>query len=63
MRKTIDALPDRIAQTDPQKLRRAADMFLAVPIFVPVIIRGIYIVFWRTAPLIRFTHMLWILGF
>lgn len=62
MRITISAFSTRMARTDPQKLWRAADVLLAVPIMVLVSLVGVYVLFWRTAPLLRFAHMLWVLG-
>ncbi len=46
-----------------QKFKRGASVMLALPILVIVIIVGIYFAVWRTEPLARFTHMLWVLGF
>jgi len=47
----------------PQKLKRLFKAFLALPFVVMVALIGIYFLFWRTDPLIRFTHMLWTLCF
>ncbi len=46
-----------------QKFKRGASVMLALPILVIVSIIGIYFAVWRTEPLVRFTHMLWVLGF
>lgn len=47
----------------PHKLKQMLDMFLVLPLIVIVTIIAIYFAFWRTDPLIRFSHMLWVLGF
>lgn len=47
----------------PHKLKRMLDMFLVLPLLVIVTIIAIYFAFWRTDPLIRFSHMLWVLDF
>lgn len=46
-----------------QKLRRMADVFLALPFIVILTVIAIYFEFWRTDPLLRFIHMIWVLGF
>ena len=63
MRKTTDYLPALIERIGAQKLKQMTGMLLVFPIIVIVIIIGIYFVIWRTAPLIRFIHMVWVLGF
>lgn len=39
------------------------DAFLVLPFMIVLTITAIYFAFWRTDPLIRFSHMLWALGF
>jgi len=46
-----------------QKFKRGAGILLALPILVVVVIISIYFAVWRTDPLVRFTHMIWVLGF
>lgn len=45
------------------KLKQMLDVFLVLPFIVIVTVTAIYFGYWRTAPLIRFSHMLWVLGF
>lgn len=59
---TTDHLP-LIERIGSQKLKRMTGMLLALPTIVIVSIIGIYFGIWRTDPLIRFSHMLWVLGF
>ena len=63
MKNTIDYIPVLTERISPQKLKRMTDMLLALPIIVIVIIIGIYFALWRTDPLIRSIHMIWVLGF
>ena len=63
MRKTTDYTPTLIEMIGAQKLKRTTDMLLSLPIIMTVTIVGVYFAVWRTDPLIRFIHMLWVLGF
>jgi hypothetical protein len=45
------------------KLKQMLNAFLILPFIVTLTIIAIYFAFWRTDPLIRFSHMLWVLGF
>ncbi|MEP0807464.1 MAG: hypothetical protein HRF47_18450 [Chloroflexota bacterium] len=47
----------------PQKRKRMLDAFLVLPFMIALTITVIYFALWRTDPLIRFSHMLWALGF
>ena len=52
-----------IWESSSRKLKRLTDIFLALPFIVFTALIGIYVAVWRTAPLVRFTHMIWVLGF
>lgn len=47
---------------DTQKFKRMTDVFLALPFIVTATVIAIYFAFWKTDPLIRFIHMIWVLG-
>jgi hypothetical protein len=63
MRKPSDDLPDLIEPIGPKKLKRITNVLLAFPIIVIATFFGLYFAFWRTEPLFRFIHMIWVLGF
>lgn len=48
--------------TSPKR-KQMLDVFLILPFIVIVTVTAIYFALWRTDPLIRFSHMLWVLGF
>lgn len=45
------------------RLRRMLNLFLAAPFVIASVIAGWYALFWRAELLLRFSHMLWVLGF
>jgi hypothetical protein len=63
MDRLSEYLPLLAERFGSQRLRRTAELFLAVPFVVTVIVMGLYLMLWRTNPLIHFIHMLWVLGF
>lgn len=63
MNRLSDFLPVLIEQFDSRGLRRIANLFLVIPWVVAAIVTVLYFMFWHTDPLIRFTHMIWVLGF
>ena len=63
MKNTTDYIPVLTERIGVQKLKQMTGMLLVFPIIVIVIIFGIYFMLWRTDPLIRFIHMVWVLGF
>ncbi len=50
-------------ETDSQKLKRVTGVLLAMPFSVIATTIAIYFAFWKIDPLIRFIHMIWVLGF
>lgn len=56
-------LPVLIEHFGSQRLRRIADMLLAIPLVVMALVATLYFMLWHTDPLIRFMHMIWLLGF
>ncbi|GIV98609.1 hypothetical protein [Roseiflexus sp.] len=56
-------LPRRTGHFGAQRLRRMLNLFLAAPLVIAGIVSGWYFLLWRADPLIRFSHMLWTLGF
>ncbi len=54
------ALVDEIGR---QRIMRMSGGLLALPVVVILVVSVIYFVVWRTDPLIRFIHMIWVLGF
>ena len=63
MNRLSDYLPLLIERFGSQRLRRIADLFLVFPWVVAAIVTTLYFMFRHTDPLIRFTHMIWVLGF
>lgn len=58
-----DFLPILIEYFGLQRLLRSADLLLVSPLVVTTIVAALYFMFWQTDPLLRFTHMIWVLGF
>ncbi|MBE0669939.1 MAG: hypothetical protein IH588_05060 [Anaerolineales bacterium] len=63
MSRLSDFLPVLIEHFGSQRLRRIADLLLAIPWAMMAIVAALYFLLWHTDPLIRFTHMFWVLGF
>ena len=63
MKNTTDYIPVLTERISPQKFKQMTGMLLVFPIIVIVIIIGIYFALWRTDPLFRSIHMIWVLGF
>ncbi len=63
MNRLSDFLPVLIEHFGSQRLRRIADLLLVIPLVVTAIVATLYFMLWHTDPLIRFTHMIWVLGF
>ena len=63
MKNTTNYIPILTERIGAQKLKQMTGMLLVFPIIVIVIIIGIYFALWRTDPLIRSIHMIWVLGF
>jgi hypothetical protein len=63
MNRLPDFLPILIEQFGSRRLRQIADLLLAIPWVVMAIVTALYFMFWHTDPLIRFAHMVWVLGF
>ena len=63
MDRLLDFLPILIEHFGSKRLRRIANLFLVIPWVVAAIVTTLYFMFRHTDPLIRFTHMIWVLGF
>ena len=63
MKKQSDVLPTLVERYGSKRVRQITDLFLGIPFMVAVIVIGLYLLFWRTDPQIRFIHMIWVLGF
>lgn len=63
MNRLSDFLPALTERFGSQRLRRIANLLLAIPWVVMAIVAALYFMLWRTDPLIHFTHMIWVLGF
>ncbi len=58
-----DFLPIVTERFGSKRLRRIADLLLAIPWVVMAIVAALYFMLWHTDPLIHFIHMLWVMGF
>ena len=63
MNRPFDFLPILADQFGSKRLRRIADLFLAIPLAVTAIVTSLYLLLWHKDPLAHFIHMLWVLGF
>ncbi len=63
MKTTHDYYPALVKGIGRQRLMRMSGVLLALPVVVIAVISGIYLVVWKTDPLIRFSHMILVLGF
>ncbi len=63
MKRRSDVLPILIERYGSKRVRQIAELFLGAPFMVAVIVTSLYLLLWRTAPQIRFIHMIWVLGF
>jgi hypothetical protein len=61
--KRVAALQSKLVQRlGHTRLKRLANLLFIAPILVISIVVVIYLAFWHTDPLLRFAHMIWVLG-
>lgn len=62
-RKTPQLLFILIERFGSQRLQQIADILLAFPLIMILLVFGLYLTLWHANPLVHFIHMVWVLGF